>query len=654
MGRRITPFKQTTFPLDDYVRRFLARVLHVKASTERRRQPINAMKWSRPELPNRVITHEHVRPSMFMSLCPRRRISPNAVAQDETDASGEAIVSIKGRLVLFLAELFPQSSIASLEFSLLAWTVSEMQFILFCLAAASIILSYILLRLGTYLFDAKRLRKHPSVLPFAGLTNLVYIGFNERARAKGGTRTEALLAAHQDRPILKLGPNRLSFAKPEAIKDIYGTGTKCIKGDQYTTIGGTPNLLSVVDKQFHSVKRKRLSRAFATVHLMEWEHKVSYNVRKLHAQLDAHVADEKTLDFRHWSNLFTMDAIISIALSLDTGFMQAGSSRAEITLPGGQIKTIEALDCLRSVNRAIEPFVWSKTAYTILKAFSSLTSSSRRVAWAKAADWQVYVGNLVTRRMCREREGKADDDLFACLLKDSKDQELNLSHAELAAETGHLGMYLGDPIASRSLADKPLVDAGSDTTSIALTHVMYCLAKNPDKLLILRKELDETLSHLATTEIPSYSQVRDLPYLRACLDEAMRLRPSLSPGLQRETPPEGLAVSGEWIPGNTMVSVSPFIAHRDPNVFPDPESFLPERWLDGKSKDFAKYILTFSAGGRVCIGKNIAYLEQTLLVASIVRRYDFSLVSKDWSMEWEEYFNTWPTSLPLSFRLRQA
>jgi cytochrome P450 len=181
---------------------------------------------------------------------------------------------------------------------------------------------------------------------------------------------------------------------------------------------------------------------------------------------------------------------------------------------------------------------------------------------------------------------------------------------------------------------------------------MYCLAKHPEKLSKLRDELADALPNNSGTDVPSYQQVRDLPYLRACLDEAMRLRPSLSPGLQRETPAEGVAIDGEWIPGNTMVSVSPFIAHRDPNVFPNPTSFVPERWLEEKSKDFSKYILTFSAGGRICIGKNIAYLEQTLLVAAVVRKYDFLLPSFAWQMGWEEYFNTWPKSLPLVFSYR--
>lgn len=264
----------------------------------------------------------------------------------------------------------------------------------YSLALASALTCCIFLRLLRHLSDPKCLRKYPSVLPLAGLTNLVYIVFNQRATNAGLTRTEALLAPHQEHHILRLGPSRLSFAKPQAIKDIYGTGTKCIKGDLYTTIGGTPNLLSVVDKQTHSVKRKRLSRAFATMYLLEWKHKVASNVAKLCEQLDKRADRGLWLDFRYWSNLFTLDAIMSIALNLDTSFMQAESAICQIPASGGRAKTIDAMECLRSMNRAIDPYVWSKSIYRASKALAFMWSN-RRELWEKAADWQVYVASLV-------------------------------------------------------------------------------------------------------------------------------------------------------------------------------------------------------------------------------------------------------------------
>lgn len=103
-----------------------------------------------------------------------------------------------------------------------------------------------------------------------------------------------------------------------------------------------------------------------------------------------------------------------------------------------------------------------------------------------------------------------------------------------------------------------------------------------------------------------------------------------------------------------MVSIPAFTAHRDPSIFPQPDAFYPERWLGDGGKAFQKHILTFSAGGRVCIGKNITLLEQSMLIAAMVRRYDFALPSPGWVMQWEEHFNMWPRSLPLVFRQRKV
>ena len=193
------------------------------------------------------------------------------------------------------------------------------------------------------------------------------------------------------------------------------------------------------------------------------------------------------------------------------------------------------------------------------------------------------------------------------------------------------------------------MDAGSDTTAIALTHVLYFLIKNPDKLARLR----ESLKGCGQFDIPPYDMVKQNVYLRACLDESLRLLPPVSAGQQRKTPSGGTMIAGEWIAGNTLVSTSAYVVHRDPLVFPNPEAFIPERWLGSDAKEMQKYFIPFSAGSRGCIGRNLTYLEQTMLLAALVRRYDFTLPNHSWEMQWEERFNLWPRSLPVTIRRRK-
>jgi cytochrome P450 len=189
------------------------------------------------------------------------------------------------------------------------------------------------------------------------------------------------------------------------------------------------------------------------------------------------------------------------------------------------------------------------------------------------------------------------------------------------------------------------VNAGSDTTAIAMNNAMYNLVKHPAALAKLRQEIDAVLD--PTVEVAPYESVRHLPYLRACLDESLRLYPPSTFGLPRRTPPEGAPILGEYIAGDTSVSISAYIVHRDEATFPDPEAFNPERWLGEDAKELQAAFVSFSTGARGCIGRNISYLEQTVLLASVVHRYEFALPSPEWEPERRENFNLMPGPMPL-------
>lgn len=175
---------------------------------------------------------------------------------------------------------------------------------------------------------------------------------------------------------------------------------------------------------------------------------------------------------------------------------------------------------------------------------------------------------------------------------------------------------------------------------------MYYLIKSPQSLGKLREEV---ASVQFKNGVAPYAEVKSLPYLKACLDESLRLSPPVSRGLERKTPPEGMRILGENIPGNVTVSVPTYAAHRNPDIFPDPEAFRPERWLedDENVKQMRTVFIPFTTGARACIGRNITFIEQQIVVATLVHRYEFALPSRDWKLEWEEAFNLWPAQMPL-------
>ena len=185
---------------------------------------------------------------------------------------------------------------------------------------------------------------------------------------------------------------------------------------------------------------------------------------------------------------------------------------------------------------------------------------------------------------------------------------------------------------------------------------IYYLAKHPQALAKLRQELDSALSPEDT--VAPWHKVKSLPYLKACIDEALRLSPPVAANLIRRTPPgASTVIDGEVIPSNTNVSISAYTAHRDPAVFVDPETHKPERWLakgSDRSKEMLAVFIPFSAGARGCIGINVSALLQMCCVATLVYWYEFELEVEGWEMEFEEWFNLWPVRLPLRVRKREV
>ncbi|EHA21529.1 hypothetical protein ASPNIDRAFT_193975 [Aspergillus niger ATCC 1015] len=194
-----------------------------------------------------------------------------------------------------------------------------------------------------------------------------------------------------------------------------------------------------------------------------------------------------------------------------------------------------------------------------------------------------------------------------------------------------------------------LFSAAGGNTEIALTSIIWYLAGNPHIVRRLRAELaDAILPQTDPSALISYDLVKNLPYLRACIDEGLRLRPSIRGGLPRVVPKGGMMVSGEWLDEGITVSVSTYTVHRDPDIFgADPERYIPERWLQPDARDMQRGFLAFSQGGRGCLGRNIAYFQMQLVIAALVWRYDFALREEGWELEVMETFSAHTVSLPV-------
>ncbi|KAG9767418.1 hypothetical protein KCU88_g7459, partial [Aureobasidium melanogenum] len=177
--------------------------------------------------------------------------------------------------------------------------------------------------------------------------------------------------------------------------------------------------------------------------------------------------------------------------------------------------------------------------------------------------------------------------------------------------------------------------AGSDTTGIALRSVFYYLLKNPSAYKQLMQELDEAAEKGELSSPVKYAEANKLPFLCACIKEAMRLHPSVGLTMSRMVPAEGLELVGQYIPEGYRVGMNAAVVHYDTSIFgPDAAEFRPGRWLEDNAANMDKYMLHFGAGTRTCIGKNISLAELHKLVPTVLRKFQLEL--------WEEG-QTWRT-----------
>jgi cytochrome P450 len=176
-----------------------------------------------------------------------------------------------------------------------------------------------------------------------------------------------------------------------------------------------------------------------------------------------------------------------------------------------------------------------------------------------------------------------------------------------------------------------LIVAGSDTSSTALAASFFYLGR-PENISALNKlvtELKDTFNDVE--EIKSGTKLNSCQYLRACIDEALRLSPPVPGGLPREVLAGGMAIDGEFIPAGVDVTVPIYALHHNASYFPDPEKFKPDRWIKTFSPPEELQVAqeafsVFLLGPRGCIGKNMAYMELLITVARVVWLFELRLV----------------------------
>lgn len=243
-----------------------------------------------------------------------------------------------------------------------------------------------------------------------------------------------------------------------------------------------------------------------------------------------------------------------------------------------------------------------------------------------------FVGGCLAERMKQENqlEEQKDKGLITPQEKPSDQRRKDMLHylLNVQVDTGEKGYSPTELFGEVN----SLVVAGADTTSTAIAGTLYYLSTNPRVASKLATELLATFS--SAEEIRQGLKLTGCKYLRAVIDESMRLAPPVPSDLMRvvtagselqvdiePTHQSGNNIKGiAVIPAGTIVSSGIYsILLHDEIYAPDPYTFRPERWLENR-ENAEKAFYPFSTGTRGCVGKNLAYLELNIAIGRLVYR----------------------------------
>ena len=244
---------------------------------------------------------------------------------------------------------------------------------------------------------------------------------------------------------------------------------------------------------------------------------------------------------------------------------------------------------------------------------------------AYTAATEFTLARIAERRSGKDGHDKSAPDMLDCFIEAREENPDELAEESLLA-------YVAAEVV-----------AGSDTVAAELRAIVYYLCKNRDALSKLQKELDEA----NVTSPVSWTRCQQLPYLCACILEGFRTLPAAALPLERRVGANGMILNGRdgrvVLPPDTLVGINPYVINRDKDVFgPDADQYRPERWLRGDKETEQNFQdrlsrmratdMTFGAGKRVCIGRNIAIIECHKIIASLVQTFDMELVDprKEW------------------------
>ncbi|XP_025990771.2 cytochrome P450 4C1 [Solenopsis invicta] len=399
-----------------------------------------------------------------------------------------------------------------------------------------------------------------------------------------------------------LGKPCIFVYKPEYLKHIFPSTVNITKGNRYSLFEpwlGNGLGMSTGKQWFHD--RKLIGATFHFSILEKFAvvmtEKAQILTKCLQKKMDENPG--KAIDIFPLVINATLDIICETAMGMDLRVQEVHSK---------YVTAVEKVSEL-IMTRIFQPWLWMDWIYYLTPAGRQFKSALKTV--------HGFADEVIKKKKLERRSKTGKTEL------ENKDDESDIGKKNRVA-------FLDLLLEENGKDDSPMTDdelraqvdtimfAGHDTTSVAVCWTLFLLGNNLEHQKKVHEELEEVFGDSETPA--SVKQLPQLKYLDRVIKETLRIFPSAN-FISRQIIEE-IKLDDHILPKDHEVSVPILLVHRNPEVWPDPLKFDPDRFLPENSKDRNPYAyVPFSAGPRNCVGMRFAQLEMKLLLVAILRKW---------------------------------
>ncbi|KAI1871018.1 hypothetical protein JX265_006058 [Neoarthrinium moseri] len=438
---------------------------------------------------------------------------------------------------------------------------------------------------------------------------------------RDGRQTDAILKLHDELgPFVRIAPDEVSVTHPEGVRKLLIDPLR--KGYWYETLTFPDSTyrpaISIVDVKEKNERSRLLASAYATSSILHSEHALDRQIELLLKWMENYAASSKPMQLSEFFTFTAYDIMGEVMFSKPFGFLEQGSDIEDSLRQGLEFGSYAAI---------LPYFPWLQRILV-----------SPRIASLELLPFNFIVRRSINALNERKSNPDARYDYVAHWLKTHQKHPDRLTAKDVQA------------------AVTTNVSAGADTVSCALQSFVYHAIRHPTAWQRVRDEIAEAMKEgHCQGDVISFADAQKLPYLQACIKESLRIFVPASIGLPRVVPEGGITIGERTFAAGTMLSLYlPGIMLSKDIWGKDAESFRPERWMDADSAALEKYFIPFGLGYNSCAGQNLARIELSKILPTLVRDFDVEQVNPNQEWSYKPYVTVVPGGWPVYIKRRGA